>query len=464
MNEDFTDTPSLDELIKKLYDALNDSQVSQEQIYSLKALIQSLLQASLLVFHKHKEQKLTTFQHKKALTSLKLISHAIQKIPEIIVYSTQCPLNSTPDNNISFSQLYVPLKKHKFIGSCFECWLINHLTILLFEEKFKNLYAPIIEIISIIFKILLDKSDNYRLFRQLFSDYILFFEEILHIYIESENQIYPVNLVCFKNKKAELETSLLNKSQDEIKILLCNICTVIENIFKYTIQYSSDFLKKTIEMIIHNLMIINKDYSLSEPILLGLLKLCCTLVQLKIPISVNHLEQIYFIIFSLMVKLISYSEIKSSLNINEQLEDRVLISYEKYTCEILENLNPFLNPLKANLIYNYLSDFWIILLNINNFRNFKTQELQKTLLSSFKLFLELSNTLPSELIIESLIKILYHTQKDNAEIIIDCLIQYDSLKNDSEQKENLIKSNESSNQQNISDKKHTLSDDESESM
>jgi len=29
MNEDFTDTPSLDELIKKLYDALNDSQVSQ---------------------------------------------------------------------------------------------------------------------------------------------------------------------------------------------------------------------------------------------------------------------------------------------------------------------------------------------------------------------------------------------------------------------------------------------------
>ena len=52
------------------------------------------------------------------------------------------------------------------------------------------------------------------------------------------------------------------------------------------------------------------------------------------------------------------------------------------------------------------------------------------MLSSFKLFLELSNTLPSELIIESLIKILYHTQKDNAEIIIDCLIQYDSLKND----------------------------------
>jgi len=98
------------------------------------------------------------------------------------------------------------------------------------------------------------------------------------------------------------------------------------------------------------------------------------------------LEQIYFIIFSLMVKLISYSEIKSSLNINEQLEDRVLISYEKYTCEILENLNPFLNPLKANLIYNYLSDFWIILLNINNFRNFKTQELQVLIYIYFLLY------------------------------------------------------------------------------
>jgi len=87
-----------------------------------------------------------------------------------------------------------------------------------------------------------------------------------------------------------------------------------------------------------------------------------------------------------MVKLISYSEIKSSLNINEQLEDRVLISYEKYTCEILENLNPFLNPLKANLIYNYLSDFWIILLNINNFRNFKTQELQVLIYIYFLLY------------------------------------------------------------------------------
>jgi len=87
-----------------------------------------------------------------------------------------------------------------------------------------------------------------------------------------------------------------------------------------------------------------------------------------------------------MVKLISYSEIKSSLNINEQLEDRVLISYEKYTCEILENLNLFLNPLKANLIYNYLSDFWIILLNINNFRNFKTQELQVLIYIYFLLY------------------------------------------------------------------------------
>jgi len=45
---------------------------------------------------------------------------------------------------------------------------------------------------------------------------IIYYKEILHIYIESENQIYPVNLVCFKNKKAELETSLLNKSQDVI--------------------------------------------------------------------------------------------------------------------------------------------------------------------------------------------------------------------------------------------------------
>ena len=51
------------------------------------------------------------------------------------------------------------------------------------------------------------------------------------------------------------------------------------------------------------------------------------------------------------------------------------------------------------------------------------------MLSSFKIFLDLSNTLPSEQIIESLIKILYHTQKDNAEIIIDCLIQYNALNN-----------------------------------
>jgi len=107
-----------------------------------------------------------------------------------------------------------------------------------------------------------------------------------------------------------------------------------------------------------------------------LLKLCNLLVKLKIPISINHLEQLYFIVFSVMIKIFHYSEIKSSLNKNEQVEDRVIISYENYLAEILENLNQLLDPLKANLIYNYILDFWIILLDLNHFKQFKSQELK----------------------------------------------------------------------------------------
>jgi len=58
------------------------------------------------------------------------------------------------------------------------------------------------------------------------------------------------------------------------------------------------------------------------------------------------------------------------------------------------------------------------------------------LLSSFKIFLDLSNTLPSDQIIESLVKILYHTQKENAEIIIDCLVRYNELNNNNNNNNN----------------------------
>ncbi|ORX56487.1 hypothetical protein BCR36DRAFT_409684, partial [Piromyces finnis] len=274
MEDDNSDNPSLEELIKKLYDELNDNQtqVSPEQIYSYKALLQTLLQACLLTPLKNKEHELTEIQLKQALTTLKLINHAIQKIPEIIVYSTQCPLNSTPENNISFSQLYVPLKKNKFIIPCFECWLITHLTTLLYEEKFKNLYIYIIEIIFLIFKTFLDKSDNYILFRKLFQDFINFFKEILSIYLESKSQLYPFKLTCFKNRKEELEESLPKDNQEkidniskiffinvnnkkELQILICNLSSVIENVFQYTIQYSSDFSHPFLSILIHNLFI-----------------------------------------------------------------------------------------------------------------------------------------------------------------------------------------------------------------
>ncbi|OUM60796.1 hypothetical protein PIROE2DRAFT_13351 [Piromyces sp. E2] len=462
MEDDNSDNPSLEELIRKLYDALNDNQTQAlpEQIYSYKALLQTLLQACLLTPLKHKEQELTEIQLKQALTTLKLINHAIQKIPEIIVYSTQCPLNSTPENSISFSQLYVPLKKNKFIVPCFECWLITRLTLLLFEEKFKSLYHYIIEIIFLIFKILLDKSENYILFRNLFQDYINFFKEILSFYLETKIQ-YPLDLICLKNKKEELESSLPKDNKEEIQNLSCNLSSVIENIFRYTIQYSNDFSHPMIAMLIHNLFIINKKHQLSEPVFLDLLKLCRSLVQLKVSFSINHLEQLYFITFSIMVIVFSYSEEKSTLKPKDQVEDKILIIYENYLSEILNNLNLLLDDLKANLIYNFVSDFWIILLDINHFQQFKTQELKKSLLSSFKIFLNLSNTLPSDQIIEYLIKILYHTQKDNAEIIIDCLIQYNNLKKQNEQKNISMKNLPNLNQQHsILEKKHILEEEE----
>jgi len=77
-----------------------------------------------------------------------------------------------------------------------------------------------------------------------------------------------------------------------------------------------------------------------------------------------------------MVKVFSYSEIKASLKPKDQVEDQVIISYENYLSEILNSLNLLLDDLKANLIYNFVSDFWIILLDINHFQHFKTRELK----------------------------------------------------------------------------------------